>query len=277
MERRDFLKMGLSLGGTATLGACGAAGSRPESRPVVIDAHCHAGKGLNYGKEGGPYAPWTTYNDPEETLRKMEEAGIDKTVIFPISNETHEEANKEIAGYVQRWPDKLIGFAKHDGKREAGRIGKMLRHEVRELGLRGLKLHGFPTPEMLDACAELRIPILFHPAKVDDCHEAVKSRPEINFIMAHLGSFATRRWQEHRRAIEVVNMYPNLHVETSSVVMFRYLEQAARELPPEKLIFGTDGPLVDSRIELAKIRLLKLPPEHEAKILSGNILRILGG
>lgn len=60
------------------------------------------------------------------------------------------------------------------------------------------------------------------------------------------------------------------------VVFVQYLEQAARELPAEKLIFGSDGPLVDLRVELHKIRLLKLPGEKEDLILGGNILRLLG-
>ena len=60
------------------------------------------------------------------------------------------------------------------------------------------------------------------------------------------------------------------------MVFFKYLELAANELAPEKLLFGSDGPLVDSRVELYKIRLLKLPKEKERLILGGNILRILG-
>ncbi len=108
------------------------------------------------------------------------------------------------------------------------------------------------------------------------CDDAVRSHPGVNFILAHLGSFSSRQWEEHIRAIEAVKRHPNLYVETSSVVFFRYLEKAARELPPEKLIFGPDGPLVDSRLELQKIRLLKLDPEHERKVLSENILRLLG-
>ncbi len=55
----------------------------------------------------------------------------------------------------------------------------------------------------------------------------------------------------------------------------QYLEQAARELPAAKLIFGSDGPLVDARVELQKVRLLKLPPESEAMVLGGSILRLL--
>jgi predicted TIM-barrel fold metal-dependent hydrolase len=69
---------------------------------------------------------------------------------------------------------------------------------------------------------------------------------------------------------------PNLYLDTSGVVFFRYLEQAARELPAEKLLFGSDAPSVDARIELFKIRLLRLPRAKEEKILGGNARRLLG-
>ncbi len=67
-----------------------------------------------------------------------------------------------------------------------------------------------------------------------------------------------------------------MYLDTSGVVFFQYLELATRELPAEKLLFGSDGPLVHARVELYKIRLLKLPPEKEALVLGGNIRRLLG-
>jgi len=276
MQRRDFFK-GIFLSSSVLLaGSVREARTEERKRPKVIDAHCHAGKGMNYGKNDKTYDPWTTYNDPMWTLTRAAEAGIDKTIIFPINNTTYKEANEEIASYVRRWPEKFIGFAKHDSKTEAGRIRDMLMHEVLELGLRGLKLHGVPTKEMVETAAELGIPILYHPPKVDDSLEIVESYPKVSFILAHLGCFASRDWREHVRAIEAAKKLSNLHLDTSSVVFFKHLEQAARELPAEQLIFGSDGPLVDSRVELHKIRLLKLAREKEELILSGNILRLLG-
>ena len=272
MQRRDFLKDGLALGLGLALGESSAPAADP-ARPPIIDAHCHAGKGFNYGKPDAD--PWTTYNDPQWTLDRMAEAGIDQTVLFPISNTTYEEANKEIAGYVRRWPGKFIGFAKHEAKTESGKIAALLRHEVRDLGLKGLKLHGVPTVEMVEAAAELRIPILFHPPSVNESLAIVQAHPGVAFILAHLGNFASRDWQEHVREIAAVKRLPNLYLDTSSVVFVRYLEQAARELPAEKLLFGSDGPLLDCRVELHKVRLLKLPPEKEALVLGGNLRRLL--
>ena len=108
-------------------------------------------------------------------------------------------------------------------------------------------------------------------------HMIAAAYPKVNFILAHLGSFASRDCSEHLAAIDVARRYPNVYLETSSAVFTEYLELAARELPAEKLIFGSDGPLVGSRVELHKIRLLRLPKEHEAKVLAGNILRLLPG
>ncbi len=239
-----------------------------ESKPLVIDAHCHAGHGQELS------APWTTYADPEITLRHMEEAGIDRTVIFPINNPDYEAPNREVAEICRRYPGKFIGFAKHDPQKEAGRISSLLRREVEELGLKGLKLHRLPTREVLDTVAELGIPVLYHPEKVANFHMIASAYPQVPFIMAHLGTFASRDWTEHLAAISVARRYPNVYLDTSSVVFFKFLEMAAAEVP-SKLVFGSDGPELDSRVELYKIRLLKLDPAIEANVLGGTIRRLL--
>src|SRR5436190_16555475 len=277
-HRRQLLQRGLAAG-TSLVAASSVVGNTAASAdlpPRVIDAHCHAGKGMNYGKNDPDAAPWTTFNDPERVIRQADAAGITQTIIFPISNTTYSAANEEIASYVRKWPSKFIGFAKHDPTTEGGRIRDMLMHEVRDLGLKGLKLHVVPTEEMLVTAEELRIPILVHPPRVADLVEVVRVWPKINFILAHLGNFASRDWREHVRAIEATKALPNLYLETSAVVFFEFLEQAAAEVPADKLVFGTDGPLVDQRVEMQKFNLLNLPRDKAEKVFAGNILRLLG-
>src|SRR5215470_19724055 len=139
-SRREFL-----IGAAA--GTLNAAALQPRAVPV-IDCHTHAGTATAL------MAPWTTIADPAGILRRNREAGIDKACIFPISHDTFAEANREIAEIVRRYPGRFIGYAKHDPVNEKGRIRAMLLHEVHELGLRGLKLHVAPTPEVLDTVAE---------------------------------------------------------------------------------------------------------------------------
>ena len=70
------MALGSALALTPDLEARTQAGS--EKAGLVIDAHCHAGKGEALT------APWNTYNDPEVILRHAEEAGIDRSIIFPV-------------------------------------------------------------------------------------------------------------------------------------------------------------------------------------------------
>lgn len=246
----------------------GAAGAL-QTKSVVIDAHCHAGTGQQM------QAPWNTRADVHVTIQHMAEAGIDRTIIFPINNSDYERPNQEVAEICAKHPGKFIGFAKHDPQQEAGRIGRLLRREVEQLRLRGLKLHRLPTREVLDAVEELRIPILYHPERVVNFFNIASEYPKVNFVMAHLGNFASRDWSEHLEAISMARRFPNVFLETSSVVFFKFLEMAVREVGADKLIFGSDGPELDSRVELYKVKLLKLSPADEAKILGGNIARLL--
>ncbi len=246
-----------------------AAAAQPR-KSLVIDCHTHVGTAHTLT------APWTTIADPAAILRRNNEAGIDKACVFPISHETFEEANREVAAIVRRNPERFIGFAKHDPVREKGRIGEMLVRECRELGLRGLKLHVTPTAEVLDTVARLGIPILWHPAKVALFSEAAKSYPAIDFILAHLGSDLSADWREHVAAIDMAGTFPNVYLDTGGTVLTRYLEQAVKTLGAEKIVFGSDEPEVDCRLEIFKIRVLGLPRAQEELILGGNILRLLG-
>jgi len=122
--------------------------------------------------------------------------------------------------------------------------------------------------------ANLKIPVLFHPPKVADFHMIASGYPRITFIMAHLGSFSSQNWSEHLAAIDVAKRYANVYLETSSVILWRYLEMAVREVP-DKLIFGSDGPDGDSRVELHEIWLIKLPKDLERKVLGGTVQRLV--
>lgn len=260
--RREFLAAAGAL--------AGAAAGAPARKVPVIDCHIHA------GHAPGLTDPWTTIADPVEILRRMDQAGVDKGCIFPISNHTYEAANQEIADICRKYPGRFIGFAKHDANTEKGRIRQMLLHECRELGLRGLKLHPpGPTPEMLEVVAELGIPVLYHPARVARFEETAAAYPMVDLILAHLGSDMSMDYREHLAAIELARKYPNVYLDTSTVVITRFLEKAVAEVPAEKVVYGTDEPEVDTRLEIFKIRVLKLPKQTEELILGGNMERLL--
>jgi predicted TIM-barrel fold metal-dependent hydrolase len=51
---------------------------------------------------------------------------------------------------------------------------------------------------------------------------------------------------------------------------------AARELPPQKMLFGSYAPELDPRVEMFSVKLLKLPQQSEALVLGSNMQRLLG-
>ena len=260
-SRRNFL--------IGSAGSTLAAAAMQSPATPVIDCHTHCGTGTAL------VSPWTTIADPAEILRRNDEAGIHKACIFPISHDTFAEANREIAGIVKRYPGRFIGYAKHDPVNEKGRIREMLLRECRQMGLRGLKLHVAPTPEVMDTVAELGIPVIWHPLRVELFDPVARAYPAVDLILAHLGSDLSGDWREHLAAIEMAKRYPNVHLDTGACVLTRYLERAVKELGAQRIVFGSDEPEVDCRLEIFKVRMLKLPKQQEDMILGGNMVRML--
>jgi len=239
---------------------------------MIIDCHCHAGKGDKMT------APWNTDAPMKAHLRRSRAAGIDKTIVLAPLHGNYEQANRQVAGIVARYPQRLIGFAFVHAKRDAGRIFPMVKHAVTRWGFRGIKVHGFecmPTREVCETARAFGLPILVdvisRPEVVD---MFAPEYPDVNFIIAHLGSF-TDDWKAHQQVTYQLARYPNVYADTSGVRQFRYLVEAVKRGGPHKLLFGSDGPWLHPGLELYKIRLLGLPAEEEKLILGGNILRLL--
>lgn len=77
-------------------------------------------------------------------------------------------------------------------------------------------------------------------------------------------------------AMDLVKRFPSIYVGTSSVVSRKYLEMAARELPPQRILFGSFAPELDPRVEIFSVKLLKLPEQSEDLILGSNMHGLLG-
>jgi uncharacterized protein len=239
---------------------------------MIIDCHCHAGKGDIMT------APWNTDAPIEPYLRRARAAGIAKTVVFPLFHSDYATANAQLAEIVAHHPDRLIGFAFVHATRDAGRIFGMVQRAVRDWGFRGIKVHGheaMATREVCETARALRLPVLLDVAGQAHVVDMLAPQfPDVNFIIPHLGSFADD-WRVHQRVVDQLVRFPNVYGDTSAVRRFDYIVQAVQRAGAHKVLFGSDGPWLHPGVELHKIRLLRLPPDAEALILSENILRLL--
>src|ERR1700752_2989126 len=113
---------------------------------MIIDCHCHAGKGHIMT------AAWNTDAPIEPYRRRARAAGIAKTIVFPLFHSDYDAANAQLAKIVARYPSRLIGFAFVHAARDAGRIFGMIQRSVTRCGFRGIKVHGHEAMATREVC-----------------------------------------------------------------------------------------------------------------------------
>lgn len=237
---------------------------------MIIDAHVHVKGGDEYRREF----------TPEVILRTMDEAGVDRSVIFSICLPGR-ESNELTARCHAAAPDRFIPFA-HVWAGDGQEALRELRRAVEELGCRGLKLHLGEAAEatveqLMSVCAdaiELNIPVLVDFANRFEAAEAlVGALPDLKLIVAHLGAPRDERLVD--RFIGLARQHPNVYLDSSYSSVPWKIADAIRELGAGRVIFGSDGPLIHPTIELAKIRVCNLDTEEFEQVTWRNIEGLL--
>lgn len=260
---------------------------------MIIDVHTHifpddlAPKAMEQLQAG-----WGTiaYLDgtKADLLASMERAGIDKSVVCPVSTKPSQvqKSNDWVAALGD---DRLIAFGTlfpgmHDPEAEVRRAVSM--------GIKGFKLHpeyqDFSPLEdrarpMLEAIARAGVPILFHAGidvDIPTVHGTPRAfailadrMPELVMILAHMGSY--RMWDEVRRWLVGSDVYFDTsyvhedmsHIEFSSLV---------RDHGVDKVLFGSDSPWGEHTAQIAGVTESSLDEAEVAAVLSGNAVRLLG-
>jgi uncharacterized protein len=242
---------------------------------LIVDGHVHIGKSarLQIGV------------DATMLLRIADELLIDKlccTDLTALFYDMH-EGNRLLHAEMQRFPDRILGYASLHSTRFGLEAIDEIRRCRNDYGMHGLKIYS--TPEMsiaesamipiLETCAELKMPVLAHTTPAE-CEYLMTRVPEVNFIMAHAGGqpYAHGDWN---RAIMVAQKFPNLYLDTAcSTVDSGFVEKCVEALGAERIIFGTDIPLLDPWPQLAKVAETRLTNEQRSLVMGGNILRLMG-
>lgn len=209
--------------------------------------------------------------------------------------------NDFVADAVRRHPDVFIGFASVDPNK-GKRAEYELQRAVEELGLRGLKLHPAIQGVLLndrrhyplwELCQRLGIPILTHtgmsgrgaglpggggirldPTRpVPYIDDLARDFPELTIIGAH----PSWPWQDEMLAIAVHKS--NVYIDLSgwSPKYFpKSLIQYANTLLQDKVLFGSDFPLITADRWLEDFAAAPFKDEVRPKILYQNAVRLLG-
>ncbi|MFC7344184.1 amidohydrolase family protein [Saccharopolyspora griseoalba] len=280
---------------------------------VAIDVHTHAeisrsghgslspelfGASEEYFRSHGHRRP--SIDEMADYYRERRMAAVVFTVDAEHATGHPRISNEEVAESCAEHADVLIPFASVDpwkgrsGVREARRL-------VAEHGVRGFKFHPSiqafsPNDPMAyplyEAIEEAGVPALFHtgqtgigagvpggggirmkhadPMLVDD---VAVDFPELHIILAH-PSFP---WQDE--ALAVATHKPHVHIDLSGWSPKYFPPQLvhyANSLLQDKVLFGSDYPVITPDRWMADFDQLEMKPHVRPKILKDNAAKLLG-
>lgn len=279
---------------------------------IAIDVHTHAevscwnpfdAYGEEYDRAADKYFRSARRPTIAETIAYYREQRIG-LVMFTVDAETQlgrrRIPNEEIAVAARDNPDVLIAFASIDPHK--GRMGaREARRLVEEYGVRGFKFHptvqGFhPYDRMAwpiyEVIAEHRLPAIFHsghsgigsgmrcggglrleysnPMHLDD---VAVDFPDMQIVIAH----PSWPWQDE--ALSVAMHKPNVWLDLSgwSPRYFpQQLVQYANTLLKDRVLFGSDFPLITPERWMKDFEQAGFRPEVREPILKTNAMRLLG-
>ena len=236
----------------------------------------------------------------EELIDSMDRHGIDVSVILNGGWATHElcvEVNDYILESVARYPNRLVGFcgvSLQSIDRAAAEIERCVRGGIRGVGELRLErlLAGTNGPEVvgpvMDVVREHGLVLLVHAsepvghlypgkdrATPDVLYPLIACYPDVALVCAHWGGGLPF----YALMPEVREAMNNTFFDTAASP-FLYTPQVYRRVVElvgaEKVLFGSDYPLLSQRRLLKEIESAELPPDVKDMVLSGNAGRLLG-
>ncbi len=236
----------------------------------------------------------------EQLIENMNAAGVDRAVVLP---EHPRGTNEFVARQMERYPDRIIGFASvnpNDGSMAVD----LLRRGVERLGLRGLKLH--PSMQrfkdsdydllnpIIRMAEKLDIPVLFHCwARFGDPYTSVsgqvtlaQANPGVTFVMAHAGGLhfpdllslarTPRRWERVENLYVDFSWYDH-STETRQIghPMFEAFAYTLRQFGATRVLLGSDWPDTPSTKAIAWAKAIGFKEKELNLVLGENARGIL--
>jgi predicted TIM-barrel fold metal-dependent hydrolase len=278
---------------------------------VAIDVHTHAWKSAlrvddqptESQQAMGNYFRYTPQHQTVPEMADMYRELKMAFVVFTVDGEKGASrgiTNEEVAELAYKNADVAIPFASINPHRGAEGV-KQARRLIKDYRVRGFKFHPsvqefYPNDRLAyslyEAIAEAKLPALFHtgqtgvgaqtrggggirlkysnPMLLDD---VATDFPDMPLVLAH-PSFP---WQEE--ALSVATHKPQVYIDLSGWSPKYFppiLVQYANTLLKDRILFGSDYPVIAPEKWLAEFDKLPIKPEVRPLILKQNAARLLG-
>lgn len=206
----------------------------------------------------------------EKLIAEMDDAGVDKSVIFGVDwayavtgepRVANREQNRNLADYAKAFPGRFIPLAALDPRRPD--IIEQATEAIEDWGMKGFKLMpsaGFRPNDPLcfpfyEKCAKWGVPIMFHSGGLEFNWEysspnliasAAEEFPDVKMIMAHAG---LESWEQCRLACAALpNVFMDISIrqfdyQINRQKFYQWLRDMIDWTGPWKILFATDAPL----------------------------------
>jgi len=236
----------------------------------------------------------------DELIDSMDRDGIDISVIANYGWITHElcvETNDYILESIARYPKRLIGFGAVQPYAYEAAIAEIER--CAKGGIKGIgelrpdvQLFDFIEKEVMQPIVEVlqkhKLILLTHAsepighvypgkgsATPDMLYPFIANFPDLPIVCAHWGGGLPF----YALMPEVKEALKNVYFDTAASPFLyspQIYNQVSQLVGADKILFGSDYPLLPPSRLLREIDSTDLPEEAKSLILSGNALRLLG-
>jgi uncharacterized protein len=278
----------------ALIGGCTALpGAARHYEGPIVDSHVHL------EREAHTISPDrdATMRSVERSLSEAHIAAAALVVIAPKGEIAVTRAkNDMVSSAVKKAPKRFFAFGSvhpDDGDAAVIELERMAKN-----GIRGLKLH--PNTQNFDVAspnvdrivqkaAELKLIILFDGYSPFDANETGKfillavAHPQAKIILAHMGG---PRFLD-MLAFFVLKSYPTIykrnvwfdvsgvaHMIAGSPSLSEQLRHTCRLVGTDRILFGSDFPLVLPAEAIDEVRAIGFSPEEERKIFRDNAVEL---
>jgi len=235
----------------------------------------------------------------EELIASMDEAGINLSVVLNAGWVSHElcvKTNDYILDSISRYPKRLVGFCAIQPRAGDAAIAEIER--CAKVGAKGIgelrsDVQGFDLADkttmapVVDAALKHDLIFLTHSSEPvgheyfgkgsitpDILYSFITAFPNLKIVCAHWGGGLPF----YALMPEVARALANVLFDTAATVFLykpEIFEQVSRIIGSDRILFGTDYPLMHQNRVIAQVQAAQLPAKDKAKILGDNARKLL--
>ena len=235
----------------------------------------------------------------EELIASMDEAQVDLSVVLNIGWVNHElcvETNDYILDSISRYPDRLVGFCSIQPR--AGDAALVELERCAKAGARGIgemrsDIQGFDLTDKLimqplvDSVVQHGLILLTHASEPvghqytgkgsitpDVLYSFILGFPGLKLVCAHWGGGLPF----YALMPEVARVLTNVFFDTAATIWLyqpQIFKQVSDIVGSDKILFGTDYPLISQSRIMTQIKSAGLSEQDMAKIFGGNAQKLL--